>query len=116
MIFLGISFDVVTFGALIFVIICCICWFNFGNFLITLTEEHPGRFSIVFHHGGSIFEINKQKKYVEGRLTYFDFCNINQFELLYLSSMVLKLKYDRKTICEFYIVIQSIVMGVWTLT
>ena len=51
-----------------------------------------------------MFEINEQKKYVGGHLTFFDFCNINQFELLDLSSMVLWLRYDRKTVCEFYYV------------
>ena len=79
-------------------------FWNFSNCIQTLTGDRPWMFSVAFHHGESMFEINGQKKYVGGHLTYFDFCNINQFELLDLSSMVLRLGYDRKTVCEFYYV------------
>ncbi|XP_042016950.1 uncharacterized protein LOC121764988 [Salvia splendens] len=65
-------------------------------------RDAPGKFSVAFHHGGSFFNTNDDNKYVGGKLTYFDFYNINNFPLIDLSSMVLKLKYDRKMICEFY--------------
>ncbi|XP_042064339.1 uncharacterized protein LOC121808064 [Salvia splendens] len=65
-------------------------------------RDAPGKFSVAFHYGGSFFNTNDDNKYVGEKLTYFDFCNINHFALIDLSSMVLKLKYDRKMICEFY--------------
>lgn len=58
----------------------------------------PDRFSLAVHHGG----IFVGEEYVGGMLNYVDNCTIRQFELLDLSSIVLKLGYRREYICEFY--------------
>ena len=59
---------------------------------------HPQMFSVALHHGGVI----RKDSYVGGKLTYFDRCIVGKFELLELSSMLLKLGYGRDYICEFY--------------